>query len=93
MVDGNTVTFSDPTGDAYTAEIGGKAAPCTGGGVSGTTVSVKRIGKHGLRETHTRNGKVIRTCTMTVSADGKTMKTVDRNRQNGMGSTMVADKQ
>ena len=92
-VDGKQVSYSDPTGDSYTAEIGGKAVPYTGGGVSGTTVSVRQIGRNKLRETFMRDGKVTHTSTMTVSADGKTMKAVNRNRQNGMGNTVVADKQ
>lgn len=92
-VDGNKVTFNDPTGDTYTAEIGGKAVPFTGGGVSGVTVSVKQHGKNGLRETVMRDGKVIRTATRTVSANGKTMKTVHHDLQNGRTTTMLADRQ
>jgi hypothetical protein len=92
-VEGKQVSYSDPTGYAYSAEIGGKAVPYTGGGMSGMTVSVARTGKRGLRETYMHDGKVTRTSSMTVSADGKTMKAVDRNRQNGMGSTVIADKQ
>ena len=92
-VDGKQVSFSDPTGDSYAAEIGGKAVPYTGGGMSGVTVSVKKDGKDGLRETFMYDGKVTHTNTMTVSADGKTMKSVSHNVQAGRTSTMLADKQ
>jgi hypothetical protein len=91
--DGNTVSYSDPTGDSYTAQIGGKAVPYDSESEPGMTVSVKKVGRHGLRETYFRGGKVISTDTMTVSASGKTMKSVDHNRQTGRGTTVVADKQ
>lgn len=92
-VDGKQVSFSDPTGDTYTAEIGGKAAPFTGGGMSGMTVSVKQHGKDGLRETYMHDGKTTRVATMTISSNGKTMKTVDKNVKDGRTMTMLADKQ
>ncbi|MGH8112301.1 MAG: hypothetical protein ACREPL_10300 [Rhodanobacteraceae bacterium] len=92
-IDGKQVSFSDPTGDSYTADLGGKAVPFTGGGMSGMTVSVNEHGKDGLRETVMHDGKVTRTSTMTVSADGKTMKTVEHDVQAGRTMTMTADKQ
>lgn len=92
-VDGKQVSYSDPTGDSYTAGIGGKAVPYTGGGMSGVTVSVRKHGKDGLRETYMHDGKVTRIATMTVSASGKTMKTIENNVRNGRTMTMLADKQ
>lgn len=92
-VDGKQVSYSDPTGYSYTAEIGGKAVPYTGGGMSGMTVSVKMDGKDGIKETFMHDGKVTRTSTMTVSADGKTLKTVDHNVRAGRTMTLLADKQ
>lgn len=92
-VDGKQVSYSDPTGFAYSAEIGGKPAPYTGGGMSGMTVSVKRDGKDGIKETVMHDGKVIRTSIMTVSADGKTLKSVNHNIRAGRTTTMLADKQ
>jgi len=92
-VDGKQVSYSDPTGYSYSAEIGGKAAPYTGGGVSGMTVSVKMDGKDGIKETFMHDGKVTRTTTTTISADGKTLKSVDHNVQAGRTMTMLADKQ
>lgn len=92
-VDGKQVDYSDPTGFAYSAEIGGKAAPYTGGGMSGMTVSVKKDGKDGLKETVMHDGKVVRTNTMTVSADGKTLKSVVHDVRAGRTMTMLADRQ
>lgn len=93
-VDGDTASFSDPTGDSYTAKINGKPVPYTNGsGVTGTTVSVKRLGKNGLRETYYRDGKEISSDTMTVTADGQSMKTINHNLQSGRSMASVANKQ
>ena len=57
------------------------------------TVSVRQEGKNRLRETFMHDGKVVRTNTMTVSADGKTLKSVIHNLRVGRTMTMLADKQ
>lgn len=93
-VDGDTINFSNPNGDSYTAKINGKAVPYTSGsGVTGTTVSVKRVGKDGLQETFHRAGKEVSTDTMTVTADGKSMKNTSHDMQAGRSMTSVANKQ
>lgn len=93
-VDGDEVSFSDPTGDSYNAKIDGKAVPFTNGsGITGTTVAVKREGKDSLRETYYRDGKITSSDTMTVAANGKTMKTKSHNVKNGRSMTSTADKQ
>lgn len=92
-VDGNAISYSDPSGYAYTAEIGGKAVPFTGGGMSGMTVSVMKHGKDGLRETYMHDGKVYRTATLSVSANGKALKTVDHDPRNDRTTTAMADRQ
>ncbi|TAN06407.1 MAG: hypothetical protein EPN38_09220 [Rhodanobacteraceae bacterium] len=93
-VDGKNISYSDPTGDSYTAEINGKAVPYTdGSGVTGTTVAVKREGKNTLRETFYRDGKVTRWDSMTVAADGKTMKTHGHNVKADRSMTFVSNKQ
>jgi hypothetical protein len=56
------------------------------------TVSVKMLGKNTLRETYVKDGKVTSTSTMTVSADGKTMKMVDHNMKSGVTTTMTHEK-
>jgi hypothetical protein len=90
---GNTVTSSDAAGDSYTAKLGGKPVPDMVGGKADGTVSVRMLGRNTLRETYVKNGKVTNTSTMTISADGKTMKMVDHDMPSGVTTTMVHDKQ
>lgn len=93
-VDGDDVSFNDPTGDSYTAKINGKAVPYTeGSGITGTTVAVKRQGKDSLRETYRRDGKVASWDTLTVAANGKTMTTKSHNVKDDHSMTSTADKQ
>lgn len=93
-IDGDTISFSNPIGDSYTAKINGKAAPFTNAsGVAGTTVSVKRLGKNGLQETYYQDGKKVSTATMTVSADGHTVKTISHNLKANRSMTSLATKQ
>jgi hypothetical protein len=61
--------------------------------MTGMTVSVAKHGKDGLRETYMRKGKVARTSTMTISADGKTMETTNHNLQTGGTSSSTATRQ
>jgi hypothetical protein len=61
--------------------------------MTGMTVSVRKHGKDGLRETYMHDGKVTRTSTLVVSADGKTMKTSDHNARTGGTSTSTATRQ
>lgn len=93
-VEGDAITFNDPTGAAYTAKINGKAAPYTSGmGVSGITVAVKRMGKDSLRETWYRDGKETGYDTMTVAADGKTMTTTNHDLVSHTQGSSMANKQ
>ena len=91
-MNGNELAMTSPTGQAYNAKLDGTDTPYRGDpGV--TSVSVKKLGKDTLEETRKRDGKVIYIVTVTVSADGTTMKwTVDDKLQ---GTTMkgVAQKQ
>lgn len=91
-VDGDTVTESSPTGDSWTAKINGPAAPYHGNPAI-STVTLKKMGKNGLQRTYRHDGKIISVADMTVSSDGKTMKGVLHNKQQGTTMTMVADKQ
>lgn len=92
-IDGDTVTSTDAAGDSYSAKLGGKAVPNMMNGKADGTVSVKMLGKDTLRETYAKNGKVTSTSTMTISADGKTMKMVDHNMKTGGTTTMTHNKQ
>lgn len=92
-VSGNEITYKARSGASYAATIGGKAVPFMSEGKQDGTVSVKRLGKDTLRETYEHDGKVTLTSTMTVSADGKTMKTSNHDLKTGVTTTWVADKQ
>jgi hypothetical protein len=92
-VDGSDVSLSTPAGDSYAAKIGGPAVPYQTGMGANDTVSVKKLGPNSLRETYERGGKVLSTSTMTVSADGKSMKTVSHDMHNDITTTSTARKQ
>jgi hypothetical protein len=70
--DGDMLTMSDPTGQAYTAKMDGTQAAYTGD--PGTNwVSVKKVGMRTIVETDMRGKKVVSKTRMTVSKDGKSM--------------------
>lgn len=88
---GDELTMSNPTGETYTAKFDGKDYPAKGSFFY-TSVSLKRINDHTIEETDKRDGKVTAVAKMTVSADGKTMTTVETNKLTGRTSTSVAEK-
>src|SRR4051795_11482360 len=61
-----------PASWSYTATYDGKPTPVTGSPY-GDTVVLKQIDAHKSMITYSRNGKVSRTSTRTVSQDGKTL--------------------
>lgn len=64
--------MSANNGESYDAKFDGKQYTLQGD-PGHTTVSIKKLGTHTLEEIYTRNGKVISTFQMSVSADGKAM--------------------
>ncbi|HEY1630702.1 MAG TPA: hypothetical protein VGF56_05270 [Rhizomicrobium sp.] len=73
-LDGDGFSFSQPTGQSYTATLGGPAVPYVGdAGIA--TVSVARSGPDAVVETDMRDGKVVSTNTWSTK-DGKTMMVV-----------------
>jgi hypothetical protein len=91
-VNGNEVTMNAPTGQTYTAKVGGPDAPMKGDpGVS--SVSVKMMGKNTLIETDKRGDKVISVFTMTVAADGKNAKAVSEDKLSGKTTNFAVMKQ
>lgn len=91
-VSGDEMSFSSPTGQSYTAKLGGGEAPYKGDpGITG--VSVKKINDHTIEETDMRDGKPISIARMTVSADGKKMTADITDKLHGSTSRYVADKQ
>jgi hypothetical protein len=74
-VDADMLTMTSPMGERFTAKMNGTEAPMKGDrGVD--QVSIKRINANTLEETDKLNGKVVSITRMTVSADGRTMKSV-----------------
>ena len=88
---GDSLSYSNPTGQSYEAKLDGKDAPYVGD--PGTTsVSLKRSGDS-IEETDKRDGKVISVAKMTVSKDGKTMTIDVDDKLNGTKATYIAEKQ
>lgn len=91
-VDGDQISYSEPTGESYTAKLGGTDAPYHGDpGI--TSVSVKMLGKDTLEITTKRDDKVIGVSTMTAAAGGKAIKEVYENRLEDRKFEYVAVKQ
>ena len=88
---GDSLSYSTPTGQSYTAKLDGTDAPYVGD--PGTTsVSLKRMGDS-IEETDKRDGKVVAVAKMTVSADGKTMTIAVDDKLHGTTATYIATKQ
>jgi hypothetical protein len=88
---GDTLSYSTPTGQSYTAKVDSQDAPYVGDSRT-TSVSLKRIGDS-IEETDKRDGKVISVARMTVSKDGKTMTIDLDDKLSGTKATYVAEKQ
>lgn len=67
------LSMTSPAGTSYDAKFDGKDYPLSGDS-GGTMVSLKRVNANTVVETDKRKGKVVEVDTMTVAADGKTMK-------------------
>ena len=93
QVDGDKIDYKSASGSSYTATIGGNAVPFMENGKQSGTISVKRMGKDTLRETAERDGKTRFTSTMTISPDGKSMKTSNYSTKNKTTETWVSNKQ
>jgi len=88
---GDTMSYSTPTGQSYTAKLDGNDAPYKGDPGT-TTAALKRIG-NSIEETDKRDGKVISVSKLTVAADGKTMTIDVDDKLNGTKASYVAVKQ
>jgi hypothetical protein len=90
-LDGDIFSFSQPTGQSYTATLGGPAVPYVGDpGI--TTVSVARSGPDTIVETDLRDGKIVSTNTMTTR-DGKTMAATFVDKLRGSTQSLTAIRQ
>jgi hypothetical protein len=91
-LEGDTLNYSTPTGQSYTAKLDGTDAPYTGD--PGTTnVSVKRLDKNTLEETDKRDGKVVSVSRMTLAPDGKSLNISSEDKQQGTTTTFTAVRQ
>jgi hypothetical protein len=89
--DGNSVSFSQPTGQFYMATLGGPAVPYKGDpGI--TTVSAAWSAADTIVETDMRDGKVVSTNTMTTR-DGKTMALTFVDKLRGSTQSLTATRQ
>ena len=92
QVTADGMKMSDPTGESYDAKFDGKYYPIEGD-PGHSLISVKRIDANTIEATVKRQGKIVRVATRTVSADGKTIKTVSNNKQAGTTMSYVMEKQ
>ena len=88
-VNGDQVTMTDPTGETYTANLDGAAAPVKGA-YGFDTVSLKKVGPDTIEETDKFDGKVVDVSKMTVH--GKTMTIEDTSKPSDRTSTFEAHK-
>ncbi|HTT98907.1 MAG TPA: hypothetical protein VMF58_12720 [Rhizomicrobium sp.] len=89
--DGDSFTFSQPTGQFWTATLGGPAVPYKGDpGI--TTVSAARSGADTIVEADMRNGKIVSTNTMTTR-DGRTMALVFVDKLRNSTQKLTATRQ
>ena len=89
---GDGISMSTPTGVNWEAKLDGKEYPVKG--VYGDeTVSVKKLGDHGIEVTYKRDGKIVNVDKVTVSSDGTKMTTVSDNKRTGRVSTYIDEKQ
>jgi hypothetical protein len=98
---GLTITFeltasgmkmSDPTGGSYDAKFDGKYYPIHGD-PGQSMISLRRVDANTIEATVKRQGKIVRVSRRTVSADGKTIKTVSTNKENNTTMSYIMEKQ
>ena len=88
-IEGNKVT-STYQGQTYVAELGGPAVPVEGD-IGGTTVTVAQEG-NALKETFSREGKVVSEVVTTVSADGNSISWTSSDPRDGSKVSGTANK-
>jgi len=88
----NGLKMSDNNGQSYDVKFDGKDYPIQGD-PGQTMVSLKKVDANTLEETDKRNGKVVYTARITVSADGKKMTYAGHDKERDRDSTFVLNKQ
>jgi hypothetical protein len=84
------LTYSDPTGESFTAKFDGTDAPVNGA-YGYNTVSLKKVDAHTIEETFKRDGTVVEVIKLT--ANGKTLTREVTNKLTDRTSTYTATKQ
>ncbi|WP_049622850.1 hypothetical protein [Frateuria defendens] len=91
-MDGDSLSMSSPTGQAYTARLDGIRAPYRGDpGI--TAVALKKLGRQAVEETDFRDGRVVGVTRMTVAPDGRSMTLSIDDKLRGKTMSAVAIKQ
>ena len=91
-VAGDTMNWSTPSGQSYTAKVDGTLAPFVGD-PSMDTISVKRLSASTVESTGYSKGKVVYRDKSTISADGKTMRTDWESKLSDAIRQSIAEKQ
>ncbi len=89
---GTTLKMTAPTGQSYSAPVDGSDSPFMGD-PGQTSVSIKRIDNNTIDEIDKRDGKVIGSAHISVSADGKTMTVKFKDDLHGTSGSYMATKQ
>ena len=91
-LEATNLKMTTPTGQSYSAPLDGTDSPFNGD-PGQTSVSMKRIDDRTIEETDKRNGKVIGSSKLTVSADGKTMTVAWKDMLHGDSGSFTNIKQ
>jgi hypothetical protein len=91
-MDGARLKMTNPTGQSFSAPLDGTDSPYLGD-PGQSSISLKRIDERTIDESDKRNGKVISTEHMTVSADGKTMTVAWKDLLHGSKGSFTCLKQ
>ena len=91
-LEATNLKMTSPTGQSYSAPLDGTDSPFNGD-PGQTSVSMKRIDDRTIEETDRRNGKVIGSSKLTVSADGKTMTVAWKDMLHGDSGSFTNIKQ
>jgi hypothetical protein len=89
---GSTLKMTAPTGQSYSAPVDGTDSPFMGD-PGQSSVSIKRIDDNTVDEIDRRDGKVIGSAHISVSADGKTMTVAWKDALHGSSGSYTAMKQ
>jgi len=89
---GSTLKMSSPTGQSFSAPLDGTDSPFVGD-PGQTSISMKKIDDRTIEETDKRDGKVIGTARLSVSADGKTLSVAWKDAVHGTNGSFTELKQ